>query len=145
METFVDPSPEHFAHFKSLDRNSPILMLNMLRFREQAEYPEDHPGQKEILTGADAYREYGRSSAPIFQRVGGAIVWRGQFETTVIGPKDEQWDSVFIARYPNAHAFLAMVTDADYQKAVINRQAGVLTSRLVRFAEMPIVGAAFSD
>ena len=39
----------------------------------------------------------------------------------------ESWDHVFIARYPNAGAFLAMVTDPVYQQAVKHRQAAVLT------------------
>lgn len=141
---FVDPSPELFAAFKALDRDTPILMLNMLRFREQAAYPEDHALASENLTGAEAYKRYGEHSGPIFSRVGGEIVWRGRYETMVIGPTDEVWDSVFIARYPNAHAFLEMVKDPDYQRAVIHRQAAVDTSRLIRFGENT-GGAGFSD
>ena len=45
---------------------------------------------------------------------------------------DEVWDEVFVARYPDAHGFLAMVTNPDYQKAVVHRQAAVATSRLIR-------------
>lgn len=145
METYLDPSPENFAHFKSLDRNTPILMLNMLRFHEQARYPEGHPKAKDGMTGAEAYRAYGLESGPIFTRVGGSIVWRGRFEGMVIGPGDEQWDAVFIARYPNAHAFLEMVKDPDYAKAVVNRQAAVLNSRLIRFGESEDTGELFSE
>ena len=54
----------------------------------------------------------------------------------VIGPAEQQWDSSFIARYPNSGAFMEMVTDPEYQKAVVNRQAAVLTSRLIRFGEI---------
>ncbi len=57
-------------------------------------------------------------------------------EAILIGPQDKYWDVSFIARYPTAGAFLEMVTDTDYQKAVINRQAAVLTSRLIRFGEV---------
>lgn len=145
MEQFIDPSPENFAHFKSLDRSTPILMLNMLRFREQASYPADHPNANLNLTGAQAYGAYGEHSGPVFSRVGGKIVWRGRFEGMVIGPSDEYWDTVFIARYPNAHAFLEMVKDADYAKAVIHRQAAVATSRLIRFAETGSASGVFSD
>lgn len=134
-DRFVDPSAETFANFKALDRDQPILMLNMLRFKDRATYPDDHPLAGKGLTGAEAYSEYGRTSGPIFSRVGGIIVWRGNFETTVIGPVEEYWDQVFIARYPTAHAFLEMVTDPEYRKAVVNRQAAVLTSRLLRHGE----------
>ena len=77
-------------------------------------------------------------------RLGGHIVWRGRFETVLTGPADEQWDAAFIAAYPNAGAFLAMVTDPDYKLAVVNRQAAVATSRLVRFAPLAIEGVKFA-
>ena len=136
--TYVDPDPRQFAIFKDLDRDQPIHMLNMLRFKERATYPTDHPRAGEALSGAQAYEFYGVDSGPIFQRVGGSIVWRGEFQATVIGPGDERWDSIFIARYPTAHAFLKMVTDPDYRIAVVNRQAAVLTSRLIRLSSSDI-------
>ena len=89
--------------------------------------------------GEDAYKAYGRESAPVFQRVGGRIIWRGAPQVTLIGPADERWDMGFIARYPSANAFLEMVTDPHYQKnAVPHRQAAVADSRLVRHAALPV-------
>ncbi|MEO1044408.1 MAG: DUF1330 domain-containing protein [Pseudomonadota bacterium] len=136
-EHYVDPGRELFTAFKDLPRDTPINMINMLRFREHAAYPDDHPRVAEGLSGAEAYAHYGKESAPIFQRVGGSIIWRGAFETMLIGPNEERWDAVFIARYPAAAAFLEMVTDPDYRNAVVNRQAAVATSRLIRCGEMP--------
>lgn len=141
---YVDPDRDQFETFKNLDRDQPILMLNMLRFKAAATYPDDHPLSGESLSGAQAYANYGRESGPIFTRVGGEVVWRGKFLTTVIGPSDEYWDAIFIARYPTAHAFLEMVTDPDYRKAVVNRQAAVDTSRLIRLEES-VGGANFAE
>ena len=115
------------------------MMLNFLRFRDRADYPDDRQA-----SGAEAYATYGRESAPIFRRVGGTIVWRGKPEIVLIGPKDVRWDLVFIARYPTAGAFLEMVTDLDYRIAVKHRQAAVLDSRLVRTTETA-VGDGFAD
>ena len=137
-EQYVDPSRMNFDAFKALDGTTPILMLNKLKFHDQARYEVDHPLANRTMTGAEAYAHYGTDSGPIFSRVGGTIVWRGNFESTVIGPSDESWDQVFIARYPNAGAFLEMVTDPVYQQAVKHRQAAVLTSRLQRFAELEL-------
>jgi hypothetical protein len=64
-------------------------------------------------------------------------------EAMVTGPSSEAWDAAFIAFYPNAGAFLAMVTDPEYKLAVVHRQAAVLTSRLVRFAPRE-VGTGFA-
>lgn len=134
-EAHIDPTRAQFEAFKHLDRDRPIEMLNLVRFREQAAYPEDHPEAVNGLSGAEAYALYGRHSGPVFARVGGEIVWRGAMETMLIGPETESWDAVFVARYPTANAFLEMVTDPDYRKAVVHRQAAVATSRLIRCAE----------
>jgi len=130
----IDPERAQFDAFKTLPRDTPIHMLNLVRFKAEASYPDDHPLAGETLTGADAYANYGRESGPIFQRVGGSIVWRGTMEALLIGPEDERWDAVFIAKYPNSGAFMEMVTDPAYRLAVVHRQAAVETSRLIRCA-----------
>ncbi len=134
MTVFIDPDRAQFEAFKILDRDHPIEMLNLVKFRAKANYPEGHDLADAGLTGAQAYRNYGKETAPIIARLGASILWRGAYQTTLIGPQDENWDEVFIARYPTAHAFLEMVTDPVYQAAVIHRQAAVETSRLIRCA-----------
>ncbi|HKL63446.1 MAG TPA: DUF1330 domain-containing protein [Woeseiaceae bacterium] len=132
MTGYIDPERDQFEAFKNLPRDRPIQMLNFLRFRDKAAYAD---GRK--ATGAEAYAAYGRDSGPIFRRVGGEIVWRAQPELMLIGPPDKQWDLIFVARYPNAGAFLEMVTDPDYREAVKHRQAAVADSRLIRLREAP--------
>lgn len=141
-QTHVDPERAAFEAFKALDRDHPIEMLNLLRFRERAQYEPGHPDADRGLTGAEAYASYSRTSSPIFRRVGGGIVWSGKPELVLIGPADERWDAAFIARYPSAAAFLEMVTDPDYREAVKHRQAAVETSRLVRIAPRVDAGEA---
>lgn len=133
MTTYIDPSRANFEAFKALPRDEPIHMLNLLRYRDLANYPEGHEHEGKGWTGRRAYEEYGRNSGPIFRRVGGRIVWRGQFQTVVTGPEAMEWDEGFIAAYPDAAAFLEMVNDADYQRAVANRTAALADSRLIRF------------
>ena len=128
----VDPERAQFDAFKALPRDAIIHMLNLVRFRDRAAYPDGHPLAGEELTGAEAYRHYGTDSGPIFARVGGRVIWTGTMEAIVIGPADERWDAVFIAEYPTSAAFMEMVTDPVYREAVIHRQAAVETSRLIR-------------
>ncbi|MBA4763099.1 DUF1330 domain-containing protein [Sphingomonas sp.] len=139
----VDPTREQFDAFKALPRDTPIMMINLVRYRDRAAYPDGHPYAAEGLSGADAYRRYSKESGPIFTRVGGTILWTGKPEVVLTGPSDEHWDAAFIARYPNAAAFLEMVTDPDYRAAVINRQAAVLDSRLIRCGERGGTGQSF--
>ena len=132
-QTYIDPSRANFEAFKTLPRDEPIQMLNLLQYREQAAYPEGHEHAGKDWTGRRAYREYGKTSGPIFRRVGGRIVWRGMYEAVVTGPEAMCWHDGFVAEYPNSAAFFEMIKDADYQLAVANRTAALKDSRLVRF------------
>lgn len=133
MTTYIDPSRANFEAFKALPRDEPIHMLNLLRYRDEAIYPDRHEHAGKGWSGRRAYEEYGKTSGPIFRRLGGTLVWRGAFQTMVTGPDDERWDDGFVAQYPSAAAFLEMIKDSDYQQAVVNRTAALADSRLVRF------------
>ncbi len=109
----IDPEREAFEAFKKLPRNMPVNMLNLIKLRTAANYSDGRN-----CTGAEAYAAYGRESGPIFQRVGGKIIWRGEPKVMLIGPESEGWDIAFVAYYPAASAFLEMVTDPDYKIAV---------------------------
>jgi uncharacterized protein (DUF1330 family) len=127
MSNFVDPDKERFGQFKALPLDHPVQMLNLVRLNDIAVYEDGTE-----VSGAEAYKAYGKESGPIFQSLGGKIIWSGDFELTLIGPSDEKWDVAFIAEYPNGQAFIDMVRDSDYRKAVRHRQAAVKTSRLIR-------------
>src|SRR5256714_12881634 len=105
----IDPPKDVFAQFRADDRPGPIHMLNLVRLRAQAAYPD---GRK--ATGAEAYAAYGRESGPVFERLGGRIVWQGRFELMLIGPQDERWDHCFIPEYPTAAAFAGSIPDPVY-------------------------------
>ena len=55
MAGHIDPSRENWQAFKDLPRDTPIHMLNLIRFRDVAEYPEGHPLHGKGLTGREAY------------------------------------------------------------------------------------------
>ena len=81
MTGHIDPTKAGFAAFRADDRPGPIHMLNLVRLRAHAAYPDGREA-----TGAEAYQAYGRESLPVFSRLGGWVVWRGRFEQTLIGP-----------------------------------------------------------
>ncbi|MFT6771438.1 DUF1330 domain-containing protein [Congregibacter sp.] len=125
----IDPTREQFNVFKALPRDTPVMMLNLIRLKDTATYPDG-----ETCSGAEAYRRYGEHSGSIFRELGGEILWRGHQECMLTGPTDKHWDIAFVARYPTAGAFLAMVTNPDYQAIVVHRTVAVDDSRLIRFA-----------
>lgn len=127
MGNFIDPTKEQFGLFKDLPTDHPVQMLNLVKLNKTAVYEDGT-----TTTGAEAYAAYGRESGPVFRKLGGRIIWSGEFQLTLIGPADEDWDIAFIAEYPSGHAFIDMIRDPDYRKAVKHRQAAVKTSRLIR-------------
>ena len=133
MSAYVDPSPENWALFKSLPRDTPIHMLNLIRFHDLAQYPVDHPRHGKGVTGREAYRIYADGFQEVAEKLGAKMVWQGNLECVVTGPADE-WDEAFVMGYPNSGAFLAMVKDPHYIAEVVpHRTAAVADSRLIRF------------
>lgn len=139
MTGHIDPTKETFAEFRADNRPGPIHMLNLVRLRAEAKYPDGR-----AATGEEAYAAYGRESGPVFKRLGGSIVWQGRFELMLIGPREEYWHHCFIAQYPGVDAFVEMIRDPIYREAVKHRQAAVEDSRLIRLAPLP-VGQTFGE
>ena len=133
----IDPSRENWTLFKSLPRDTPIRMLNLIRFKELADYPEGHPNHGQGLTGAEAYAIYREGFQALASTSGAARVWEGALESVVTGPADE-WDEAFVMGYPDSAAFLAMVKNEDYIRDIVpHRTAAVADSRLIRFRADP--------
>ena len=72
MTGHIDPTKEVFAQFRDNNREGPIHMLNLVRLKPRAAYPDGREA-----TGAEAYAAYGRESGPVFERLGGKVVWQG--------------------------------------------------------------------
>ena len=133
MPAYIDPSRENWQAFKDLPRDTPIHMLNLIKFHELAQYPADHPDHGKGVTGRAAYRKYAAGFQAVAAKLGAKMVWQGELECVVSGPVGE-WDEAFVMGYPDANAFLAMVMDDGYKADVVaHRTAAVADSRLIRF------------
>ena len=126
---YVGFDGETFKSFKNIDDIRPLHMLNLVQLKKEVIYPDGN-----ISTGFEAYTRYGKEAEPVFKKLGGSIVWRGDMLIGLIGPLDERWDICFIAEYPSVESFLLMQKDETYRKAVEHRQIAVKTSRLIRMA-----------
>ncbi len=133
MTGYVDPSRENWQAFKDLPRDRPIHMLNLIKFRDLAEYPEGHPDHGKGLTGREAYAIYLEGFQRVVANDGAAMVWEAPMECVVTGPAGE-WDEAFVMGYPNSGIFMAMVKNEEYIRDVVpHRSAAVADSRLIRF------------
>src|SRR5947209_6557748 len=140
-DSYIDPDRQAWDIFKSLPRDEPIHMLNLIRLREAAAYPEGHPNQGKAISGLEAYREYGRAIAPHLARLGSRQVWAGAPQVMVTGPASEAWDLAFVVEYPGSQAFIDMVRDPDYRANVVpHRTAAVADSRLLRLEPLSASG-----
>ena len=126
---YVGFDRDTYKSFKNIKDDRRLHMLNLIKLKEEAIYPDGI-----ITTASEAYMRYRKESEPVFKRVGGLIVWRGDMLIGLIGPADEKWDICFIAEYPTVESFVLMQRDKTYQNAVLHRQIAVKTSRLIRMA-----------
>ena len=128
----VDPTPQGLnAFIEDVPGDTPLVMLNLLRFRPVADYPE---GDTQV-SGWEAYQRYGELVQPFLAGVGGSIEWQGSTHPSLIGPDGEQWDACFLVRYPSKSAFLDMVMNPEYQAITHHRTAALSDSRLVPMVE----------
>tara|TARA_B110000008_G_scaffold215519_1_gene214855 strand:- start:909 stop:1322 length:414 start_codon:yes stop_codon:yes gene_type:complete len=112
--------------------DEPVIMLNLLRYREVATEGFGVDG----LSGRDAYGEYGRLFAKLHPRFGGEPIWMGKTHTTVIGLENERWDICILVRYPSRQHFLDMVHDNEYQKISPIREAALAESKLIEMSQL---------
>lgn len=132
----LNPTREQFKAMYGLPLDRPVMMLNLLKFRDRAAYADSDPEAGEDVSGADAYARYSQEATPIFDALGASQAWIGKPELVLIGDDaGDLWDLAFVARYPTAQAFIDMVKDPAYQRAVRHRNAAVLDSRLIRCSE----------
>ncbi|MCB9569516.1 MAG: DUF1330 domain-containing protein [Myxococcales bacterium] len=120
----------------------PVVMLNLLRFREVADYSE-HPtlAPDAPISGAEAYQRYMDHTLPHLRRAGGDVVYVGDGGSALIGPPGERWDLVLLIRHRGVAEFMAFATDEAYLAGAGHRQAALADSRLLPTLERaPLVG-----
>ena len=129
----IEPSPEKLQRLiAEVTDDSPLVMINLLRYRDRAEYP--HGSDEPPCSGEEAYQRYGALVVPMVGEVGGKVLWRASVKQTVIGPEGEEWDAALLVQYPSHRAFLTMVSRADYLRAAVHRSAALADSRLIATA-----------
>jgi uncharacterized protein (DUF1330 family) len=106
----------------------PIAMLNLLKFRERAEYSD---GRRADLTGREAYMLYAAQMGRIVQAAGGRFLFSGDVGRVVIGEIEELWDAVGVVEYPSRREFQRIATAPEVQAIGVHREAGLLGQLLI--------------
>ena len=118
----VYPTKEQMDGFLEGDDNSPISMVNLLKFKDKAEYED---GRETNLTGAEAYAIYAKEVVKHLKKVGAEWIYSGDVTRLMLGNIEELWDMVAIARYPSKKAMLDMIMSPEYIESSIHRTAGL--------------------
>jgi uncharacterized protein (DUF1330 family) len=120
MQAMIEKGPE-----------GPIVMVNLLKYRERASYGADRAEAKENLSGREAYQRYGAAAFKHVGARGGGIAWMGPQALVFIGGPEQEWDDIVCVKYPSRQKFIEMVSDPDYLAATYHRDAGLERTALL--------------
>jgi len=108
----VSPTDAQLAELQAYSQNTPLVMLNILKFKVKI-------GTNE--TGQEVYERYLKNASPFVEKAGAKLIWKGQVHNTVIGDSDQQPHVVFLVEYPTVNHFFAMVSNPEYKKIAGDR------------------------
>lgn len=132
VENHLYPTQSRVAALLTDDSADRVVMLNLLKFREKAEYPD---GRASDLSGRAAYHLYGAAMQAIVENNGGRVLFGGDIASVVIGEVGELWDTCVLVEYPSAAAFATLVASPEVMEASIHRAAGLEGQLLLRVAQ----------
>lgn len=129
---YLNPSDEAAKQLFSKSIQGELIMLNLLRFKDVADYSN----AKDIapinpISGKEAYQIYIEKTLPLLKKSGGEISFLGKCESFFIGPSEEKWDLIMLIKQKSLADFLAFATDPDYLKIIGHREAAIVDSRLL--------------
>jgi uncharacterized protein (DUF1330 family) len=134
IDRSIDPDADQVRALRDHGRDGPVVMLNLLKFRENAVYDDG-----EVISGAEAYARYQHAFTVSVGAISQAeILFDGPVEQVFIGlcgTPETDWDKALIVRYPTRGHFLAMMADAGYKAALRHRYAGLARTILLQCGE----------
>jgi len=139
--TYLEPTQESGRDFVMRRMQGSVVMLNLLRFRETADYsatPELAPSTP--ISGAAAFQRYIDHTLPYLHETGGDIVFLGAGGSFLIGPEAERWDFVMLIRQQSTESFLAFASHEAYLAGMGHRTAAIEDSRLLPITEVAEAG-----
>ena len=115
-------SSERIKEMMEPGPKGPIYMINLLKFKEHAEYED---GRDTQLTGYEAYQIYGKGVAQLLPKYGGEVFFIGDVTFLSLGQVEELWDEVAIAKYPDRGSLVQMTSSEEWQALAVHRAAGL--------------------
>jgi uncharacterized protein (DUF1330 family) len=124
----IYPRPDQIKALLESSFEGPVQMLNLLKFKERAEYED---GRETDLSGREAYQLYGTQMAPYVESNGGTLLHSSAARALMIGDGDLDWDMVAIMEYPSKQDFVKIASAPDVAEFAVHRTAGLAHQLLV--------------
>ena len=124
----VTPTAEQLQRFLNSDFTGPVCMVNLLKFKDKAEYEDD---RETDLTGQEAYGLYGEQMRAFVLSKGGKFIFYSAAWQMILGSVEEEWDTVAIVEYPSKEAFIEIVSSPEVQGFGVHRSAGLKGQLLI--------------
>ena len=132
----IDPTRDQVRNLRDHGSDGPVVMMNLLKFRETAEYPAEMAIAP--CSGQEAYARYQHAFTVAVGAISQAeILYEGPCEQVFIGQAEAEsadWDKLLLVRYPTRKHFLAMMADNSYRDALVHRYAGLERTVLIQCA-----------
>ena len=135
VENHVYPTASRVEALMADDSGRPVVMVNLLKFRAKAVYPDGRPSD---LTGRQAYDLYGAAMQKVIEDNGGRLLFGGDIASLVIGEVGDLWDTCILVEYPSAAAFAAIVTSPEVAEIGVHRAAGLEGQLLIRATQLAL-------
>ncbi|MDK8182413.1 DUF1330 domain-containing protein [Paenibacillus sp. UMB4589-SE434] len=135
---YIEPSQRAGMRFMQRGIEGSIVMLNLLRFRDVADYTTNPELTPDVpISGAEAFNRYIEHTLPFLRESGGEVMFLGDGGEFLIGPEEERWDLVMLIRQSSMQSFLAFSSHQDYLAGIGHRTAAIEDSRLLPMVEHP--------
>ncbi|WP_333681953.1 DUF1330 domain-containing protein [Dyella sp.] len=134
---YLEPTWEAGRAFAARQIQGSVVMLNLLRFRNLADYsakPELAPPRP--IHGAEAFLRYIEHALPYLRERGGDLLFLGNGGAFLIGPPEERWDMVMLVRQQSVGSFFAFASHEAYLAGIGHRTAALEDSRLLPLSEV---------
>ena len=122
VENAVLPPMAQAMAFFGAPEDGPFVMVNLLKFKPQAEYAD---GSDAHLTGREAYARYGVEVTKLVEALGGAMHYSGEVTGLMVGEVENLWDMVALVEYPSLAAFRDMAMGSEMAAIEHHRKAGL--------------------
>lgn len=126
----IEVDDQALEQMRQVDPDEPVVMLNLLKFREHALTGFGVDG----MSGQEAFRRYGELNNAADVRYESEPIWLGPAHRTIIG--SEEWDLAILVRYPSRQHFIDKVSDPKYQEISKVRAAALADSRLIELTQL---------